>query len=85
MSHADDAESDHAREIAELRSEVGQGVVRAIAGAGTALLRVKRLRSNQVYDVEYAEGLTGGTIERLLTQALDNLVAVEALLPKDPS
>jgi uncharacterized membrane protein YhfC len=72
-----DREDEHNDYIESKRALVAESLSAAVGHAGNALYNVRHLSSDQVYDVEYAE--SGGTVERLVEQAQDLLVAALAM------
>lgn len=79
MTTTNDAERDQL--IIGQRALLAHNIATAKGAIGAAQITLARLRSEQVYDVEFAEGY-GSVVERFLTRAWDDMLAAQ-LVVKD--
>lgn len=73
-------ENEHDAHVAVQRDKLSQRLHDAIAATGDCLYFVRHLSSDQVYDVEFAEGV--GAELRLLEQAQAALAGAQALVER---
>lgn len=76
--HAAAVEADHDAYIGDYRDKLETAIKDALGQTGNALYDVRHLSSDQVYDVEYAEG--GDDVQRLLELAQAALAGAGAIV-----